>query len=74
MSYEDLREAGAKRATKEKATANKGKRGPKRKSPTPGAEVESEVQADSLMIVKSPSLPKAKVARMGEPAKTSEAL
>jgi hypothetical protein len=35
MSYEDLEEARAKRAAKEKATAGKGKRGRKRKSPAP---------------------------------------
>jgi hypothetical protein len=32
MSYEDLEEARAKRAAKEKATASKGERGRKRKS------------------------------------------
>jgi hypothetical protein len=53
MSYEDLEEARAKRAAKEKATAGKGKgkRGRKRKSPAPEAG--------------SPE-PKAKVARMSE--------
>ncbi|KAF2177378.1 hypothetical protein K469DRAFT_603436, partial [Zopfia rhizophila CBS 207.26] len=53
MSYEDLEEARAKRAAKEKAAAGKGKgkRGRKRKSPAPEAD--------------SPE-PKAKVARMSE--------
>jgi hypothetical protein len=37
MSYEDLKEARAKRAAKEKATEGKGKRGRKRKSPAPEA-------------------------------------
>jgi hypothetical protein len=51
MSYEDLEEARAKRAAKEKATASKGKRGRKRKTTAPEAG--------------SPE-PKAKVARMSE--------
>ena len=34
MSYKDLSEARAKRAAKKKATASKGKRGRKYKSPT----------------------------------------
>ena len=37
MSYEDLNEARAKRAAKEKATTGKGKRGRKHKSPAPEA-------------------------------------
>jgi hypothetical protein len=48
MSYEDLEEARAKRAAKEKATAGKGKRGPKRKSPTPEAEAEGPSGAGVL--------------------------
>lgn len=51
MSYEDLSEARAKRAAKEKATASKGKHGRKRKSPAPETS--------------SPE-PEAKVARMSE--------
>jgi len=51
MSYEDLNEARAKRAAKEKATAGKGKRGRKRKIPA--------VEAGVLE-------PKTKVARMSE--------
>ena len=60
MSYEDLEEAGAKRAAKEKATADKGrgKRGRKRKSPALEAG-SSEAEAGSLV-------PKDKVARMSE--------
>jgi hypothetical protein len=37
MSYEDIEEARAKRAAKEEATAVKGKRDRKRKSPAPEA-------------------------------------
>ena len=37
MSYEDLKEARAKRAAKEQATKDKEKRGRKRKSPAPEA-------------------------------------
>ncbi|KAI4106013.1 MAG: hypothetical protein L6R37_002376 [Teloschistes peruensis] len=48
MSYEDLEEARAKRATKEKATAGKGKRGPKRKSPTPEPEPEAQAWSRSI--------------------------
>lgn len=51
MSYEDLSEARAKRAAKEKATASKGKRGRKCKSPAP--------ETGSLE-------PRAKVARITE--------
>ncbi len=76
MSYEDLEEARAKRAAKEKATAGKGKRGPKRKSPTPEPEPEPEpeleAQAGSPKAVTDSSMLKDKVARMSkiEPAKT----
>jgi len=69
LSYKDLEEARAKRAAKEKAIADKGKRGRKRKSPAPEADL-SELEAGSLV-------PKKKVARMSErmsevlePAKT----
>ena len=73
LSYEDLKEARAKRAAKEKAIVDKGKgkekRGRKRKSPAPEAD-SSEPEAGSLV-------PKKKVARMSEqmskvlePAKT----
>ena len=50
MSYEDLEEARAKRAAKEKATAakGKGKRGRKRKSPTPEAEVRLAIKQAGL--------------------------
>ncbi len=70
MSYEDLEEARAKRAAKEKATTGKGKRNSKRTSPTP--EPEPEVQAGSPKVVTDSSVPKDKVARMSElePAKT----
>ena len=58
MSYEDLEEARAKRAAKEKATAGKGKRGCKRKSPASEPEPE----------------PEAKVARMSEVPEPAKAL
>ena len=51
MSYEDFNKARAKRAAKEKATAGKGKRSRKRKSPA----LETGVLE-----------PKTKVARMSE--------
>lgn len=73
MSYEDLEEARAKRAAKEKATAakGKGKRGRKRKNPAPEAEAEAEAETNSLEEEVGSSLPKNKVARMSEvePAK-----
>ena len=49
MSYEDLEEARTKRAAKEKAnvTADKGKRGRKRKSLAPEAELEAKVARTS---------------------------
>ena len=49
MSYEDLEEARAKRAAKEKATASKGKgkRGHKCKSPALDIKVKIEVEANS---------------------------
>jgi hypothetical protein len=70
MSYEDLEEARAKRAAKEKATAGKGKRGPKRKIPTPEAEAEAEAEAQtgSPKVVTDSSVPKDKVSEV-EPAK-----
>jgi hypothetical protein len=37
ISYKDLKKARAKRTAKEKAIESKGKRGRKRKSPTPEA-------------------------------------
>jgi len=76
ISYEDLEEARAKRAAKEKAIASKGKRDPKRKSPTlepePEPEPELEAQAGSPKAVTDSSMLKDKVARMSkiEPAKT----
>lgn len=51
MSYEDLENARAKRAAKEEATASKGKRGRKRKSPA--------LEAGALV-------PKSKTARASE--------
>ena len=50
MSYEDLEEARAKRAAKEKATVEKGrgKRGRKRKSPAP--EEASSVSTDNEVL------------------------
>ena len=57
MSYENFEEARAKRAAKEKATADKGKRerGRKRKSPAP--EEGSSVPTDNevLKLVKAPA-------------------
>ena len=60
ISFEDIEEARAKRAAKEKATAGKGKgkRGRMRKSPAPEAGL-PEAEAGS-------SVPKDKVARMSE--------
>jgi hypothetical protein len=58
MSYEDLEEARAKRAARDKATADrgKGKRGRPRKAPAVGTEgevetsVDVEVEGDSLAL------------------------
>jgi hypothetical protein len=50
MSYEDLEEARAKRAAKEKATAGKGKRGRKRKSPAPEPEPELELELEPVVL------------------------
>lgn len=63
MSYKDLKEARAKRAAKDKATAGKvkGKSGHKRKSPAPEAEAGS-------------SVPKNKVARISEMLEPAKAL
>ena len=65
MSYKDLEEARAKRAAKEKATADngKGKRGRKRKSPA--SEEGSSVPTDNevLELVKAPVPWRAPVAR-----------
>ena len=59
MSYEDLEEARAKRVAKEKATAakGKGKRGRKRKS---------QAEANSQEEEAGSSVPKNKMAQMGE--------
>ncbi|KAL2040388.1 hypothetical protein N7G274_006831 [Stereocaulon virgatum] len=66
MSYEDLEQARAKRAAKEKATVNKGKgkRGRKRKSPTP--EEGSSVSRDNELLepMKAPAPWRALVTRM----------
>ncbi len=64
MSFEDLEEARAKRAAKEKAIAGKGKRGPKRKIHT--LEPEAEAQAALPKEVAGSLVPKNKVARMSE--------
>lgn len=58
MSYEDLEEARAKRAAKEKATADKGnaKCGRKRKRPSP--------EEDSSVLTEAPGPWRAPVARM----------
>ena len=66
MSYEDLEEARAKRAAKEKATAGKGKRGCKRKSPASEPEPELEPEPGPE--------PEAKVARMSEVLEPAKAL
>jgi hypothetical protein len=67
MSYEDLEEARAKRAEKDKATAGKvkGKHGRKRKSPAPEAG-SLGAEAGSLGAKAVSSVPKNKVARMSE--------
>jgi septum formation inhibitor MinC len=62
MSYEDLEEARAKRAAKEKATAGKGKRGRKRKSPAPEPEPEPEPEAKVARMSEVPEPAKAPVA------------
>jgi len=49
ISYEDIKEARAKRTVKEEATAGKGKRGRKRKSPA--------LEADAL----EPKVPVARI-------------
>ena len=66
MSYEDLEEARAKRAAKEKATAEKGKgkRGCKRKSLTPEEGLSVPTDNEVLEPVKFPALWRAPVARM----------
>jgi hypothetical protein len=68
MSYEDLEEARAKRAAKEKATAakGKGKRGRKRKSLALDIKAEAEAEANSQEEEAGSSVPKNKMARMGE--------
>ena len=75
MSYRDLEEARAKRATNKKATAGKGKRGSKCKSRTPEAEAGARAQAGSPKVVTDPPVPKNDVVGMSEvdPAKTLEA-
>ena len=75
MSYEDLEEARAKRATKEKVTTGKGERGSKCKSRTPEAEAGARAQAGSLKVVTDPPVPKNDVVGTGEvdPARTLEA-
>lgn len=50
MSYKDIEEARAKRAAKEEATAGKGKRGWKRKSPAPNADASVPVAPVARMI------------------------
>jgi hypothetical protein len=64
MSYKDLEE----RAAKEKATAakGKGKRGRKRKSPALDTKAEVEAEANSQEEEAGSSVPKNKMARMGE--------
>ncbi len=75
MSYEDLKEARAKRAAREKATTGKGKRGRKRKSHALEAEAEAEAEAQAQVgspeVVTDSSVLKDKVARVSEvePAK-----
>lgn len=50
MSYEDIEEARAKRAAKEEATAGKGKRGRKRKSPALEVDVPEQRAPVARMI------------------------
>ena len=66
ISYKDLKEARAKRATKEKATAakGKGKYGYKRKSPALDIKAETEANSQEkeagLLVLKN------KIAQIGE--------
>lgn len=57
MSYEDLEEARAKRTTKEKATADKGKekRGRKHKCPVPEEGSSMPTENEVLEPVKRPA-------------------
>ena len=54
MSYEDLEEARAKRAAKEKTTVCKGQPGRKRKSPGPEAEAGAEAKVARVSKVPEP--------------------
>jgi hypothetical protein len=56
MSYEDLEEARAKRAAKEKTSWGKGKRGRKRKS----AELELGVPEPETEVTRMSEIPRAK--------------
>lgn len=64
MSYEDLVEARAKRAAKERAAASKAKRGRKRKGEDAALEAEAEAEA----IV---SAPMENVMQSGEPSEST---
>ena len=76
MSYKDLEEARAKRATKKKASAGKEKPGLKRKSPAPEPEPEPEAEASLPKVVKNLLVPKDQVVGMSEvePGKTPRVL
>lgn len=50
MSYEDIEEARAKRAAKEQATAGKGKRIRKRKSPTEQGAVSKKARRSEVEV------------------------
>jgi hypothetical protein len=68
MSYEDLNEARAKRTAKEKATAGKGKRGRKRKSPAPEAGVlEPKTKVARMSEAEPARAPVAQVSEVAEP-------
>jgi hypothetical protein len=63
ISYEDLERARVKRAAKEEATTEKGKRGRKRKSPTPEGGM-SEAQTVVTRMSEVPEPWRAPVARV----------
>lgn len=63
ISYEDLEEVRTKCAVKKKATASKGKRGHKRKTPAPESGV-AVAPSMALKLRSSVSIQRLKVARM----------
>jgi hypothetical protein len=65
MSYEDIKEGREKRAAKEQATEDKGKRGLKRKSPLPKADA-PEPKAKVARVSEAPEPARAPLAWMSE--------